>query len=48
MTIGSETAGASSFVAEGEMTKVVVALMVAIGLTMGLVYATQALKEWSR
>lgn len=48
MTMGSKTAGVTAFVPEGKLTMVVIAVMIAIGLTMGLVYASQAMKEWSR
>jgi len=48
LTIAAETATTSAFHAEGTATLLLVAFMVAMGLLMGLVAATQIAKEWSR
>ena len=47
--IASETIDtAVDFVPEGGVTMAVIALLVAIGFLIGLVFLTQVAKEWSR
>jgi hypothetical protein len=33
---------------EGDITKIIMAVMISMGLLMGLVFATKVMKEWSR
>ncbi len=47
-TIASESGAAGIFIAEGELTRMLIVLMVAIGLLVGLVFLSQVAKEWSR
>jgi hypothetical protein len=47
-TIASEADLTGAFVAEGNLTRMLIVLMVALGLLMGLVFLTQVAKEWSR
>ena len=39
---------AETAVVEGEVTKVLMAVMIGVGLTMGLFLATKITKDWSR